>query len=95
MSNTVQIGQSLLDKAIELTGSVDNAFAISVANGMSVTDDLEVGSEIERVGLIFTSVAALFGNTACALATAYSPKAEEAIPEGIGFWTIGSTFIIS
>ena len=95
MSSTVQIGQSLLDKAIELTGSVDNAFAVSVANGMAVTDDLEVGSEIERAGLIFTNVAALFGNTACALATAYLPKAVEASPEGIEFWTIGSTFIIS
>lgn len=42
----VYAGQSLLDKAIECTGSIENLFEFAFANGLNITDDLVVGSEL-------------------------------------------------
>ena len=38
--------QSILDLAIQHTGSVENAFAFAIANGISVSDELISGSEM-------------------------------------------------
>ena len=43
---TVLHNQSLLDVAIQHTGSVANCFAIAVANGLSVSDDLTPGIDL-------------------------------------------------
>lgn len=95
MSKIVQSGQSLMDKAIELTGSVDNSFAMSVANGLSITDDLEVGVPVSETGLFIPSIIEFFTGAACSLATAYLPEPNQAAPKGIDYWAIGSTFIIT
>lgn len=95
MSDTVQSGQSLFDKAIELTGNVDNTFAMSVANDLSVTDDLAIGSNIKTAGATLPAILAVFAGATCAIATAYSPKPDEVALEGIDYWAIESTFIIS
>lgn len=47
MNSKVYAGQSFLDKVIETTGSIDNAFEMSLLNDMSITDDLIVGSELK------------------------------------------------
>jgi len=39
--------QSILDIAIQVHGSVDQAFAFALANGLSVTDEIQAGSEIQ------------------------------------------------
>ena len=44
---TILHNQSLLDIAIQHTGAVENTFAIAVANGLSLTDDLPAGAEIK------------------------------------------------
>ncbi len=44
--NKIQRGQSFLDKVIQLTGSVENAFEVAVQNDMSITDVREIGEEI-------------------------------------------------
>ena len=38
--------QSLLDIAIKATGKAENAIFIAIANNISITDDLEPGSEL-------------------------------------------------
>lgn len=44
MEITVLNNQSLLDIAIQHTGSVENCFAIAAANGLAVSDLLSAGS---------------------------------------------------
>lgn len=39
--------QSILDASIQHTGSVENCFSIAIANGISVSDVLGVGSKME------------------------------------------------
>lgn len=46
MKITTLHNQSLLDLATQHTGSVENAFGIAVANGISLTDDLTIGSRL-------------------------------------------------
>lgn len=45
--NIVYAGQSFLDKVIECTGSLENAFEMAFLNGLIITDDLIVGTELK------------------------------------------------
>lgn len=44
--NIVHNGQSFLDKVIEITGDVENVFAMALLNGINVSDYLLVGTEL-------------------------------------------------
>lgn len=46
MKITVRNNQSLLDIAIQYKGTVEAAFAIALANNISLTDDLMTGQEL-------------------------------------------------
>jgi len=52
MGVIVLSGQSVLDIAIQTTGSAESALQIAIANGISVTDDLPVGAEVALVPVI-------------------------------------------
>ncbi|MBU2526154.1 MAG: hypothetical protein KKC03_06105 [Bacteroidetes bacterium] len=95
MNNKTQAGQSLMDKAIEMTGDIDNSFALALANGISVTDDLQPGTVLKSSGIVAAAIAALFAGAAYVLATAYAPKPAEVLPEGIGFWAVGIDFKVN
>ena len=43
---TVLHNQSLFDISIRYTGTIENAFKIAVANGLSLTDELEPGAQL-------------------------------------------------
>lgn len=43
----VKQGQSFLDKVLQSTGSVDDALAMAILNGKSITEDLDIGEELE------------------------------------------------
>lgn len=47
MNKKIYAGQSFLDKVIETTGSIDNAFEMALLNKIAITDDLTVGSELK------------------------------------------------
>lgn len=91
--------QTWFDIAIQYTGSVTNAYAISYANGgRSVTDDLVPGEEIvipADVTIATKTVAYLAAKKAIP-ATGISAADLAAInpPLGIGTMSIGSTFIV-
>jgi flavin-binding protein dodecin len=61
-NNTVYAGQSFLDKVVELTGSVENAFQMATVNGISISDTLDVGSTIEAAGTIKKAIVARFND---------------------------------
>lgn len=45
-------GQSLLDLAIQIAGSIEAAFDIAIAKGLSVTDTLDAGVEIDSIEVV-------------------------------------------
>lgn len=88
-------GQSLLDKAIENTGNVENAFATALLNAISVTDDLVVGQELHYSLVANKTIADYFGETNKPATGIVTSDLENFNPSlGIGTMTIGSTFII-
>lgn len=94
MSKKIYQGQSFFDKVIENTGSIDNAFEMTLLNGISITDDVVLGQELKIGGLINKSVVAFFGemNRPATGVSEYQSELIESL--GIGSMTIGSTFIV-
>ena len=45
--NIVFVGQNFLNKVVELTGSIDNAFEVAIINNLSLTDNLIIGTELK------------------------------------------------
>ena len=56
----VYSGQSFLDKVLECTGDVTNAVAMAVQNGINITDDLVVGSEVKLSSITKKTVVDFF-----------------------------------
>lgn len=95
MSNTIVYqGQSFLDKVLETTGSIENAFEMALLNGVSITDDVETGQQVATTAVSNTFIKASFNELnrpATALRTMPAPT-EPGV--GIGNMTIGVTFKI-
>lgn len=90
---TVIDNQSVLDIAIQESGSVLAAFEWSIKNGLSITDELEPGQQLIKVntGFINTDVVRYFKskNQMSATGTKRPP-----VPPGlgIGYMKIGINF---
>lgn len=95
MESKVHQGQSFLDKVIEMTGSVDNAFAMALENNVSITDSLAIGTLLTYSGAVTKSISTLF-NDSNRCATAITKQNHELIvaDDGIGAMVIENTFII-
>lgn len=95
MESKVYQGQSFLDKVIEMTGSVDNAFAMALENNVSITDSLAIGTPLTYSGAITKSISSLFKDSS-RCATAITKQNHELIvaDEGIGAMIIENTFIV-
>lgn len=89
--------QSLLDLAVQHTGAVENTFAMAVANGLSLTDDLPAGAEIQLPDNVNKDSDVLNYYTAKRLqpATAVILPSEAERLEGIGYWVIQTDFKVS
>lgn len=95
MESKVYQGQSLCDKAVEITGSIENVFALALENNRSITDPLAIGTLLKYSGAVTKPIASLFDDTnRCA--TAITNQNHELIvaDEGIGAMIIESTFIV-
>ncbi len=99
MTVTALVLQTWFDIAIQHTGSVMNAYAISFANGgRSVTDEITPGELIvipSEIEILKKTVQYLAAKKAIP-ATGIIPDDFEAINPipGIGSMTIGTTFIV-
>ena len=89
--------QSLLDLAVQHTGAVENTFAIAVANGLSLTDDLPAGVEIKipDSGSKDSDVLNYYTAKRLQPATAVIMLPEAERLEGIGYWAISVDFKVS
>ncbi|GGB83075.1 hypothetical protein GCM10007424_23870 [Flavobacterium suaedae] len=93
---TVKQGQNFLDMVLLGTGSIENAFAMSLLNNKSITDELVVGETIEPTPITNPAVVAIWGKKwqpASALSNANTALIIPAA--GIGAMAIEIDFIVS
>jgi hypothetical protein len=90
--------QSILDMAIQHTGTVENSFAIAISNGISISDALSAGLTLDVPDSIQknTDVYEYFTVKEIKPATAKTEENTE-IPtlKGIGYMRIGGDFKVS
>ncbi|RWX00907.1 hypothetical protein [Flavobacterium cerinum] len=94
MNKIVKQGQSFFDKVLELTGSIENSFDMSLANDSSLTDDLAIGDEILATTVTNKAVIAIWSGLN-EPATMITDNSVVAPPSGIGYMQIGTTFKVS
>ncbi|MDK7675111.1 hypothetical protein QP547_04710 [Weeksella virosa] len=91
--------QTLLDIAIQQYGTASAAFDLALANGISLTADLEVGNLLEiplddyGAGLIANYYKANKLKPATAIEVLKLTEVE--LPSGIDYWAIEFDFIVS
>jgi len=96
MKTTVLHHQSLLDLAIQHTGTAENAFDLALANNRSLTDDLEAGDWLVANSQELKAnkdILSYYTAKNIQPATAITAAVEQ--PQGISYWAIGINFIIS
>ena len=92
--------QSLIDVAIQHTGTIENAFKIAVANGLSLTDELQPGAQLiipEDVQMN-NDVVNYFAAKGIQPATGLTENdllIAQTVQRGIGYMQIGKTFKVS
>lgn len=95
MKTTILHHQSLLDLAIQHTGSVENTFDLALQNNRSLTDDLEAGESIQLIAYgIQQNKDILNYYTAKNIQPATAITAAVERPQGISYWAIGIDFIV-
>lgn len=58
----VNRGQSFLDIVLQQTGRIDNVFETALLNGMSITDDLVIGTEVKKAGVVNKTIVSIFNS---------------------------------
>ena len=91
--------QSLLDLALQHTGTIESIFEFAEANTINITDDAQAGKTLVLPAEAFTNKDILGYYTAKNLqpATAFSKEDEQVFErlEGISIWAINLDFIVS
>ena len=99
MEITVLHNQSLLDLALQHTGTIESVFELAGANALNITDDVVAGKTLILPAEAFTNKDILAYYTAKNLqpATAFSKEDEKVAqrPDGISIWAINLDFIVS
>jgi len=94
---TVQNNQSVFDLGIQLGGSIEAAVDVAKLLGISLTDDVPVGTIIETssIPIYNREVLEHYYSHSIIPATAHKMNEEiEVVTGGIGYMAIGSTFIV-
>lgn len=89
--------QTLLDLAIQETGSLENVFDIAAAGNKAITDDIDTGTlELPEVLETNIKVQDYFSGRAIKPATGITAEQEAACPfGGIGYMGIEINFMVS
>ena len=99
MTITVLHNQSLLDLALQHTGTIESIFEFAEANALNITDDVVAGRTLVLPAEAFTNKDILSYYTAKKLqpATAFTKADEEVFKrlEGISIWAINLDFAIT
>jgi len=92
--NIIYQGQSFLDKVLETTGSIESAFAMSLLNGISLTDDIEIGDKLKPGSIINQTVVEKFNEFSRSATAMKRPPQPPGLAAGIGYMLIGVNFKI-
>jgi hypothetical protein len=92
MQATVLTEQSIFDLAIQEAGTIEAAFAIAVANNISITALPDAGERVSGIEAIERPVTNYYANKGLIPATANLIGLEF---EGIGYWGVEIDFIIT
>lgn len=96
MEVRVKDRQSLLDMAVETSGSMEAAFRLSEANDVSLTDTLQDGQVLDAVAVENADTVRRYSAQNLQPATALSADEMAALAqEGINFMGIEIDFIVS
>ena len=91
--------QSLLDLALQHTGTIESVFELAEANNLNITDDVQAGTPLylgEGLG-VRDEILAYYTAKNLQPATAFSKEDEQVFErlEGISIWAINLDFIVS
>ena len=99
MTITVLHNQSLLDLALQHTGTIESVFEMAEANALNITDDVVAGKTLVLPAEMLTNKDILSYYKAKNLqpATAFTKADEEVFKrlEGISIWAINLDFVVS
>ena len=89
---TVLHNQSLLDLALQHTGTIESIFESAEANALNITDDIQAGK------ILILPTEAFTNNTAKNIqpATAFTREDKQVLErlEGISIWAINLDFVV-
>jgi len=95
---TVLHNQSLLDLALQHTGSIESVFELAEANALNITDDIQAGKILILPTEAFTNKDILAYYTAKNIqpATAFTKEDKQVLErlEGISIWAINLDFVV-
>jgi len=96
MQNTVTVNsmQSLLDLAIQTSGSVEAVFDLALESGLSITDILTVNTELNTVKAFSLEVLDYYKVNQIKPASDFTDSPVMAL-QGIDYWAVGIDFIVS
>lgn len=89
----VKDNQSLLDVAVQTSGSVESAFEIAVKNNISVAGSLKAGDKLENASVANNKVVDQFKVKELVSATAFNKDVRGQL-SGIDYMIIEEDFII-
>ena len=93
---SVKDRQTLLDIALQTSGSVEAVVELALANGLSITDELADGNELATAGVAEEAVVNRYEINGIFPATEASDEERSAMAyEGIGFMAIENDFVVS
>lgn len=96
---TILHNQSLLDLALQHTGTIESVFKLAEANSLNITDEVQAGKTLVLPAEAFSNKDILAYYTAKNLqpATAFTKEDEQVFErlEGISIWAINLDFIVS
>jgi hypothetical protein len=84
--------QSLFDIGIQHDGAPEAAFELALVNGLSLTDELTTGAELDDVDVANVNIERYYSNRRLLPATGLTG---EGIEEGIEFWYVEYDFVVS
>ena len=99
MTITALHNQSLLDLALQHTGTIESVFEFAEANAINITDDVQAGAPLylgEGLG-VRDEILSYYTAKNLQPATAFSKEDEQVFErlEGISIWAINLDFIVS
>lgn len=94
MESKVYQGQNFVDKVLETTGSTENAFEMALLNGVSLTDNVAIGQELQTSNPTRKGVVRLFNNKNRPASAIINRPVEDEENDGIGYMAIGNNFIV-